>query len=53
MRSIATALEMYNNHNDVYPSSEEGVEKLKEEKYIKNVPDLRTFAHFGELEEIK
>lgn len=39
MRSIATALEMYNNHNDIYPSSEEGIEKLKNEGYIKNAPE--------------
>ena len=40
MKSIATALELYNIHNDKYPSSEEGTAELKNQGYINDISDL-------------
>ena len=37
MRDIATALEMYNSHDSYYPTTEEGLNKLMNNGYIKNL----------------
>jgi len=39
MRTAATALEMFKIDNDSYPSTDEGIGLLKDDGYIKNIPE--------------